>query len=390
MGNVMNSGAEGDPTPSYAGADEARQVVYERFIWSEITKRLKFAAQVPGPDFNPLVATPQELERFKLPSRPDPNSNPRAFANWRKAMSPPLVFLERGDATSLFKVSARSRQLQFQSSLDATQAMSNNWSGAYIRDNEGETYTRIQGSWVVPRPYPPPPQTPGGDWLPGTSVATVWLGLDGCDPGSIAMPQFGTFQKVVVNTPTRNPADLVTSVYAWWQWWQIDDDGVQVGIPTSVFPLQVGDLVYAELDVIDPHTVRFFLKNLSLGTVFPPFDLDQPSPSPTNPNFPVTVEGRTAEWIVERQTEAHTTNLRPFCDYGAVMFYGCNAQVHTATGASEDRQLDLATTIRLADWTLATAGGVDQPGIHKPGIIVSSAALQGDDGLLVTYTGATP
>ena len=44
----------------------------------------------------------------------------------------------------------------------------------------------------------------------------------------------------------------------------------------------------------------------------------------------------------------------------------------------------------LQPGVLATAGGVDQPGIHKPGIIVSSAALQGDDGLLVTYTGATP
>ena len=104
-------------------------------------------------------------------------------------------------------------------------------------------------------------------------------------------------------------------------------------------------------------------KNLSLGTVFPPFDLDQPSPSPTNPNFPVTVEGRTAEWIVvKRQTEAHTTNLRPFCDYGAVMFYGCNAQVHTATGASEDRQLDLATTIRLADWNSRRPAGWTSPG----------------------------
>ena len=384
------SGVAGDPKPYATGADEALQAARERFVWDEIAKRLRFAPSVPGPEFDPLVATPEELESFKLPPRPDPNTNPRAFANWRKAMSPPLVFLAGGDATSLFEISVRSRQLQFQTSPDDTKAMSSNWSGACIRDNEGETYTRIQGSWVVPRPYPPPPQTSGGDWLPGTTVATVWLGLDGYDPGSISMPQLGTYQEVVVTTATRNPADLVTSVSAWWQWWQIDDNGTQVSIPPSKFPLQVGDLVYVELNVINPGKVRFFLKNLSLGTVFPPFELEQPSAPPTNPNFPATVEGRTAEWIVERQAEAFNTDrLRPFCDYGAVLFYGCNAQVTTTTG-TEDRQLDLATTIRMADWTLPTPGGVDQPGIHNPGIIVSSAALQGDDGVLATYTGGTP
>ena len=229
----------------------------ERFIWSEITKRLKFAAKVPGPDFNPLVATPQELERFKLPSRPDPNSNPRAFANWRKAMSPPLVFLERGDATSLFKVSARSRQLQFQSSLDATQAMSNNWSGAYIRDNEGETYTPHSGKLGRASPVSSaPPNSRRGIGSRGTERCEQY-GSDwtGCDPGSMAMPQFGTIAKrSSVNTRHQEPGrPEVTSVYAWWQWWA---DGRPTGCRSAsrraCFRFRRVSLVYAELNVIDP------------------------------------------------------------------------------------------------------------------------------------------
>ena len=48
-------------------------------------------------------------------------------------------------------MSILSRQHPFISSLAAADAMSNNWSGTYIRDNYGEAYTRIQGSWIVPR-----------------------------------------------------------------------------------------------------------------------------------------------------------------------------------------------------------------------------------------------
>jgi hypothetical protein len=297
---------------------------------------------MPGPEFDPLVATPEGL-KLQAASRPDPNTNPRAFANWRKAMSPPLVFLAGGDATSLFEISVRSRQLQFQTSPDDTQAMSRNWSGAYIRDNEGETYTRIQGLGCAAS-VSPPPQTSGGDWLPVPPLRHVWLGLDGWS-GSISMPQLGTYQEVVVTTATRNPADLVTSVSAWWQWWQIDDNGTQVSIPPSKFPLQVGDLVYVELNVINPGKVRFFLKNLSLGTVFPPFELEQPSAPPTNPNFPATVEGRTAEWIVERQAEAFNTDrLRPFCDWRGPGWLQCRD--HNDEPRTDN---SLATTIRMAD-----------------------------------------
>jgi hypothetical protein len=207
------------------------------------------------------------------------------------------------------------------------------------------------------------------------------------------MPQVGTYQEVDLAAATNDPANLVTSVVAWWQWWQRDDiNGHQVNILQSEFPLQIGDVVYAELDVIDPGTVRFFLKNLSTGKVFPPFDLKEPSPLPVNPNFPVTVEGRTAEWIVERQTEAGTTDLRPFCDYGEVLFHGCTAEVMSKkTGTISEQQLELATLLRMTDWTVpSTSGGVDQPGLRNPGIIVSTPALQGDDGVLVTYTGDSP
>jgi Peptidase A4 family len=367
---------------------DSRQKRYEEVIWAEIGKRLRFALSAPDANFDPLIATPAELEKFKLPPRPDPGTSPHAFANWQRAMSPPLSFIPPDDPKKLFAVSDQGRQFQFLLSRQAA-TMSNNWSGGYIRDNYGEIYTRIQGSWVVPQPYPPPPPTPGGDWPPGDFVATAWLGLDGCDPGSLAMPQMGTYQEVKLAAASKNSADLQTTVNAWWQWWQKDDiNGHQVDILQSAFPLNVGDVVYAELFVKDQTTVRFLLKNLSTGKMFPCFDLTQPSPVTVNPNFPVVVEGKTAEWIVERQTKAGTNDLRPFCDYGEVLFHGCTAEVTSRrTGATREQQLQLASLLRLADWTLPTPAGDYQPGLRHPGTIVSTAALQGDDGVLVAYTG---
>ena len=250
-------------------------------------------------------------------------------------MSPPLVFLERGDATSLFKVSARSRQLQFQSSLDDTQAMSSNWSGACIRDNEGETYTRIQGSWVVPRPYPPPPPNCRRGLAAGYQRCDCLARIGRLRSGKhrdAAARDIPEGRREHCHEEPGRPGDI--GVPHGGSGGRSTTTGRRSASRTSMFPLQVGDLVYAELDVINPRKVRFFLKNLSLGTVFPPFDLDQPSASPTNPNFPVTVEGRTAEWIVERQTEAVT---RPICVRSATMARSCSTaatpQVHTATGA---------------------------------------------------------
>jgi hypothetical protein len=106
----------------------------------------------------------------------------------------------------------------------------------------------------------------------------------------------------------------------------------------------------------------------------------------------VTVEGRTAEWIVERQTQVGTPDLRPFCDYGEVVFHGGTAEVTSGgTGVTSEQQLELATLLRMADGTVpSTSGGVDQPGLHNPDIIVSTAALQDNDGVLVTHTGDTP
>jgi Peptidase A4 family len=365
-------------------------------IWSEIEKRVTFAKASPKPDFNPLAASDDELESFKLPPRPDARSSPYAFANWRRAMSPPLRFIPndvfRGlvlDLKNLFTIDVSRRQRP-QLASDSAE-LSNNWSGATIRDDLGETYDLVQGTWMVPRPYPPPPRIPGGLWSHGDFSVSVWIGLDGHDPGSLSLPQIGTTQVVSAATDTDNPSGLTVSVTAWWEWWFKDDPtSHQIDIPAALFPVQIGDVICAQLNVLNPTTVRAFIKNLSSGLVYPGFDLTPPTVTVQNPAGPVKVEGQTAEWIVERQTKPMSTAMLPFCNFGAVVFTGCNAQVVTAGGTSGDRQLQRARTIRMSDWTLPSNVDPYQPGMQNPGIIVSTPMLEGVDSVLLTYTGGSP
>jgi hypothetical protein len=365
-------------------------------VWAQINSRVSFAKESPDPGFNPLTASDQELEKFKLPPRPNAESSPHAFGNWRRAMSPPLHFIPNAelqtlvkDLKNLFRIAVRRRQRPQQASDSAE--LSNNWSGAYIRDDLGETYNLIQGTWMVPRPYPPPPHIPGGPWSHGDFTASVWIGLDGHEGGSLSLPQIGTTQKVCVAADTSNLADLKVKVTAWWEWWYKDDPNAhQIDLSTSVFPVQTGEVICAQLDVLNPTKVRAFFKNQSSGLVYPPFDLTEPPVTVQNPAGPVKVEGQTAEWIVERQTKQKSPDLLPFCNFGAVMFTGCNAQVITAGGTTADRQLQRARLIRMSDWTLPSTVDAYQPGMDNLGIIVSSPALVGADTVLVSYTGGSP
>lgn len=359
-------------------------------IKAQIRERVAFAKQSPKPGFNPLRASPEELEKFKLPPRPDAKLSPRAFVNWRRMMSPPLWFIPQAklerfaeDPSLAFSVSETRRQQRLRMAGPTTQEGSRNWSGAYIRDDPAKRFVLIQAYWIVSRPYPPPPEIAGDTWNAGTYHATTWVGLDGHDGGSLSLPQLGTSHVVTLPQDGNDLRQLQTSLGAWWQWWVKNDPmDHPIDIPSTEFLVQLGDLIAAQLDVLDPGTVRFTLKNQSSGQLFPPFDVA----APPHQGGRLTVEGKTAEWIVERPAEPLSSDLLPFCDYGLVAFAHCNAAVALGQGPAQDRSLQNARLIRLADWTPNVPGTTDQPGKHHPGVIVSSASPAGAQTALVYYS----
>ncbi len=236
--------------------DNVQRLIPVEQIEAEIRKRVTFARASPPLGFDPLTAGPEELELYKLPPRPDAKRTPVAFANWKRAMSQPLRFAPdavvkryRADPVTAFRIATQRRQQHFLSSSET----SRNWSGVYIRDNPGEGFATLQASWMVPRPYPPPPFNPGDDWRAGEYHSTTWIGLDGHEPGSRSLPQVGTAQNVTLDADSSDPDDLHVATNAWWQWWvKGAATNHPIDIPSDAFPIKTGDLVYMQMDVIGP------------------------------------------------------------------------------------------------------------------------------------------
>jgi hypothetical protein len=145
------------------------------------------------------------------------------------------------------------------------------------------------------------------------------------------------------------------------------------------FPVASGDLIYCRLTVrtADRRRINFLVKNQSSGRVIA-FDVDAPKPRNPGRSDNIAAEGRTAEWILERPTKLGSKEMFPLPDYGATLFYACNAAIKTDTGW-EELQLEQARLMSIKDW--------DGP---NPGATVSTSVRQNESSILLCYEGNVP
>jgi peptidase A4-like protein len=304
-----------------------------------VFEALKAGIQInfPPPGFDPLKASPEELETFFLPPIPDPRAAPQAHANWIKAMSPPLSFPENRVVEELFAATLLRSRYRQRGSGDFSEESSQNWSGGYIVPRDFSKMTLVQGRWRVPDPKP----SFAGN---GEFASSVWVGLDGHAPTSRSMPQVGTGQYVSV---AGGPPSL--DLFAWWQWWERDDPRGQQ-IRYKGFPILAGQTVYTQIQALSRTKVSVFVKNETTGLAFPHWYVVQSPPLVgTNP-LPPHVEGRTAEWIVERPTNPRTGRYFDLANYGTATFIDCHGAC-----VSGDLRLQRARLIRMNEWDVGSA-----------------------------------
>jgi hypothetical protein len=317
----------------------------------------------PPPGFDPRNASPQDLDKFFLPPRPDSVRAPHAFANWYRAMSPPLIFPDnQQDLRELFALGPFRSRHREQGTSSLSEESSRNWSGGYVRPRNFDKMALVQGSWTAPQPAAPPG---AGD---GTYASSVWVGLDGHDPASRSMPQIGTGQYV-----NLAQGIATNTVFAWWQWWQWGDLST-IQMPILSVPVNAGDTIYAQVHAVGINTAQFFIKNVSTGDCFPfAFVPQAPPPIGINAIAP-RIEGRTAEWIVERPTKPGTNQRFTLANYHQATFWDCNAATDGGSGLQEF-QFQREVLIRMNDWDDLT----------QPGTLISSPRRTGDDAMDVTY-----
>ena len=319
----------------------------------------------PEKTFNPARATPEELQQFGLPDRPDADRQPLLRQLWDEVFDREIRLLRFEASRALFdaiRYSILRRGLDVLSPTQARAETSSNWSGAYITANEGNHFLQVWGIWRTPDVLhvPPPPLQgrPGIDY-----VVANWIGLDGQRAYlNSSLPQIGTSSVLEhEGAPVR--------VDPWVQWWAVDDPHPKiVPIPITIQP---GDHVACVLTVCGPHAVDCVITNLNpqhpdtkvVHIQAPPVPKDGVMVQPS-------IAGATAEWVVERPMVLNTTTPNNLPDYGETGFRRCIAVEGRGTGlfpllAGMPQNLSGARTIRMYDRLLDPARTVFTSMPHK-------------------------
>lgn len=326
--------------------------------------RFEVAWKGPPPGFNVATATDAELARYGL-ARSMSDLLQLRFAQLQ-APGPKPAFV------TIAPPPGPTRPAAVLAGAPVA-APSTNWVGAYVRGIGGRRVSEVAGTWSV-----------ADVDAPGLPMAkheearlSQWIGLDGADPASRSLPQFGTLRAFkrgegAAKNQIQEAKDL------WWQWWLRDLGthqephriGFQVagGGPQRWRGIGQGDTVEARLAVLPPagpgtarRTFRIWAKVTPNRTTFPDATLDGPVllifevtlvPPMGTIDSRFAVEGRVAEWIVERPRRLEIRKQQDWLyelpRLKAPTGFSACASLHEDGTAAPD--LTKASLLRLVNW----------------------------------------
>lgn len=248
--------------------------------------------------FDAATATPRQLAAYRLPRRPDTETEPQLRALWDQVMERTKMWItpefeHREHITHGPARGARGRAVTLDGAAPGiANATSTNWSGAAVFSPAGKPYRFVGGQWTVPSP---------NTTANGSYYASEWVGIDGWNSNDVL--QAGTETAI-----TKLSFVTVTQVYTWWEWFPAGE--VRIGN----LPVSPGDVMYCLIcaDTARHATVSFSNQSQGVGTRF---DITPPKGT--------SLTGNVAEWIVERpNVSGSVANLT---DYAACYFDECIA-----------------------------------------------------------------
>lgn len=215
---------------------------------------------------------------------------------------------------------------------------SRNWSGAWIVPRDGRRFVSVWGSWTVPEtpaPHeteqPPPDQARAPDW----ARCSHWIGIGGHRRHSRSLPQVGTMTAINKKREVR--------YYAWYQWWEATRSYGPLRITN--LDVEAGHSIIAAVTAEARDRVRLHIRNENtrqLRSIEWQTDADR---------APAEVDGKSAEWVVERPSWFGRDGKPRFFQlprFGSLRFDCCHAEVAETLDASPvARDLDGARLVRM-------------------------------------------
>ena len=254
-------------------------------------------------------------------------------------------------------VSTVSQTLTQSAPLPPAQNSSTNWSG-YVVPSSSALVTDASGQFVVP--------TLNCADTPAGSVA-VWVGIGG--------EQWATGGSSGALLQTGIDSSCVAGVQENTAWWEVVPATPNYEQSFTGFPVSTGDVIDAsvfqgtngvwETLLSDENTGLSALmvtgQSWGVGTTTTGTITYTPQGSAVNISY---TGAYTAEWIVEDQTDAATSNLDPFADFGSVTF-----------------------TNLLSSFTSWSLRPGEEWSIVQNGATLSTPTATSSDGFTVTYLG---
>jgi hypothetical protein len=252
----------------------------------------------PPAGFDPVRATDRELLAHGYPARPDPERQPELHKHWNAMLSRPITVIRPEFDEAPPRLGGK--RLRYADTVGSP------WAGSQFIVSEGADPVQfVTGQWTVPAVA-----VPEGDH--GTSSCATWIGIDG-GPFSGAdgfILQTGTTQQITYGDST--------STFAWFEWFPVP--------PCTLSNLAVspGDVMYGLICIDTSSEARIYLGNMTTGQLVS-FVKDGSSEG-------LSVEGQSAEWILECPTDLKSGDFDLLTKFGDIYFDNCLAGTNGPDG----------------------------------------------------------
>jgi len=322
--------------------------------------RYELRLEAPLSGLSVFDASPEQLAALGLPPRPDRDSP--GFASWQADSAQWRVariqFGEADEQPQPYEpapaaaLRQRAAQLAPPAGRPPISSASDNWAGAFIRSVEPLRFREVGGRWTIPAAWLPAGATNAREFR-----TSQWIGFDGADPRSRSLPQVGS--------QWRHRTNGTVQRRLWWQWW-IRGAEIQEVHPIGGLQMMPGDEIEAKLTWVGPRTVSYLITRRRLAALsIVPFTV---TANPVSGTFPdpedaarvLEVEGRVAEWMVERPRRLRKRKKQDWLyrlpAFDTVVFSDCYAVANDS--AALRRDLGRARLVRITDWDDAATPGL--------------------------------
>lgn len=240
----------------------------------------------PPHDFDPIHASPDDLQKALYPPRPNPETAPKNFAQWRDIVARKLIYVGK-------PFSDNPRRLD----------ESDNWSGGIIHaaDSNNDSLTAVTALSIIPNIHPNKDAL--GNYLDGEYRLWTWLGLDGWT-NKVSLKAGVTSSLTVQNGTITSRSTEAVILY------QDGDNDIYVK-PFVGFTVEPGDLVWTTVwrPGRQPTAGAAFIVNLGDKT-YSNAAIDN-----------ISLEGATAQWIATGRSPKDPSPLS-WPSQGASFFVG--------------------------------------------------------------------